>query len=930
MKKIALSIIKKSIIEKIRFRRRAKVPPNKFGSTVVAIVALILVSATAVAEPPTGNLLSDVDFSSNTILAPFGSSVSDQWKDEAAQIAIGTVEGVSPLSPDGMLQINETGLVVSQVRQSIDVSAYASEIDAGIASVVTTASFNCTTEACGATLRVADTATRLQSLDGGVTSLKPVNSDPSDWQELSVGLTKPLIIPSGTRSIDIEVAYDNGTIPNGGFVDDAFLELRFSQCEAQGEVIAGETVQVNYKGLEPDQEIIAFLGSNQVLDGEFADANGEGTIQLPIPSNTPEGTHLITIEHDGSNLTSSCTVKTLPSPPHIKACNPDAPGVNPIIGTEGKDILRGTPGDDVIIGLGGNDIILGFGGNDCIDGGEGDDLILGREGDDKIIGGPGNDRIFSNGGADMVAGGTGDDLIFGGAGDDEIDGNDGEDKISGGPGMDTCANGILSSCEKDIDPPIMSQSIVSGRVFEADGSAVPDVSIFAFKDGKPFTFPNGETPIQLNADGIFEISLDTEEEVTLKFDADGFATQVLPIKAPSLENGRVDIDVMMIARGESQTVNASTGGTVTGADGATITITAGSFVDQAGNPLNDNDNIVVTITPVNISTTAGLETFPGEFSGVAEGKTTESPIETYGLVEFDLTLEGMGEKVKLAEGQTADIGIPLYLTQNQPGNDFAVGDSFPVWYLDELTGIWIQEESGLVVSSADSPTGLVVQATVAHFSWWNNDLEITNPAMASVTVVDTQGKIGTAVVYARSINFFNGGNFEVNQTTPPLIIASNEETCFWAEIIFDDETKGTTKEQCFTPEPNENFSVQLELSPIPIWQDDIAVKTNMMNWSDAISYCEDLEIDGRDDWKLPTEAYLLDMIDAVPFWDNKYFGGPTTGIESVYWLASESPDNPDSAHTFLHDSQQRTGEIETHGKSEEYWGVRCVIGEPTQ
>jgi hypothetical protein len=319
-------------------------------------------------------------------------------------------------------------------------------------SAVARAFYNCPTGACNAALSIRDTAARLQPFQEGLTVIRPLNGNPEVWQEANVGLMKPVVIPPGTRSIDIEVAFSNGTIPNGGFVDDAFLELRFSQCEAQGDVIPGETVQVNYKGLEPDQEILAFLGSDQVLEGEFSDANGEGTIQLKIPSDTPEGTHLITIEHDGSDFTASCTVKTLPSPPIPKACDPDAPGVNLITGTEGRDTLIGTPGDDVIIGLGGNDTIFGRGGNDCIDGGEGNDLILGREGDDQLIGGPGNDRIFSNGGADMVTGGAGDDQILGGAGDDIIDGNEGQDKINGGPGTDTCANGMLTQCEKPIIP----------------------------------------------------------------------------------------------------------------------------------------------------------------------------------------------------------------------------------------------------------------------------------------------------------------------------------------------------------------------------------------------------------------------------------------------------------------------------------------------
>ncbi|MEE9395973.1 MAG: hypothetical protein V3V31_03060 [Methylococcales bacterium] len=1050
MKKITLSIIKKSIIEKIRFRRHAKVPSNEFGNTAVAIVAMILVSATAVAEPPTGNLLSDVDFSSNTILAPFGSSVSDQWKDEAAQIAIGTVEGINPQSPDGMLQLNETGGFTSQVRQSIDVSDYASEIDAGTVSAIARAFYNCPTEACNAALSIRNTASRLRPLEGGLTIIRPLNGDPEVWQEANVGLMKPVAIPPGTRSIDIEVSFSNGTIPSGGFVDDTFLELRFSQCEAQGEVIAGETVQVNYKGLEPDQEILAFLVSNQVLDGEFADANGEGTIQLPIPSNTPEGTHLITIEHDGSDLTSSCTVKTLPSPPPPKACNPDAPGVNPIIGTEGKDFLRGTPGDDVIIGLGGNDIIIGFGGNDCIDGGEGNDLILGRKGDDKIIGGPGNDRIFSNSGADMVAGGTGDDLIFGGAGDDQIDGNDGEDKINGGPGMDACANGMLTQCELDIPP----QSIVSGRIFEADGSAVPGVVISAFKNGKPFTFPNGESTVSPDSDGNFEVFLAIDEEVTLKFVAEGYASQVLPVKAPSLEDGKVSLDVMMIARGEAQIVNAFAGGSVADADGAYLTVTGGSFVNEAGNPLIDSDDINVTLTPADISTAAGVATFPGKFSGVPENETTESPILSYGVVEFKLTLEGTDEEVFLAKDQTANILIPLYKKGKQEGGSYAVGDSIPLWYLDETTGTWVQEGSGIVVNSFDSPTGLALQSTVSHFSWWNCGVSM-NPALVAVSVFGNQD--GTALIKARTTA--NIGTFIpttvdtsilVGGTTRFLPVPSNGETCVWAEIDFIDGSRGTTLKKCINPDPLlsdasrgifEEFRVTLDLSSaliaiiarptvtgpiegvkngqvkiiklqpltketvvkykvtngllpdgmklgrrdnvtteivgIPtkvgdftveitgtdsedntdtiilnysildkglqplIWQDDISVATEPRTWSGAVTHCDDLELYGRNDWKLPTKAHFYDMFtaassftgnffDARSAWNNIFTPPPPNEKVSAYWLADNSGNKADifvmtvaGDFAFLPQVTDLSGsdKIETRG-------VRCVIGEP--
>ena len=44
-----------------------------------------------------------------------------------------------------------------------------------------------------------------------------------------------------------------------------------------------------------------------------------------------------------------------------------------------------------------------------------------------------------------------------------------------------------------------------------------------------------------------------------------------------------------------------------------------------------------------------------------------------------------------------------------------------------------------------------------------------------------------------------------------------------------------------------------------IWQDDSDAKTNSLNWSEAITYCEDLSLGGYNDWHLPNfnELYYL-------------------------------------------------------------------------
>jgi hypothetical protein len=90
------------------------------------------------------------------------------------------------------------------------------------------------------------------------------------------------------------------------------LELpSFPHCFPQGEGRPGETVEVDYDGLVPTTEIHALLGPELVLDGVFSDADGEGSIQLPIPLGARRGLHLVTIGHDGLALTADCTVNVV-------------------------------------------------------------------------------------------------------------------------------------------------------------------------------------------------------------------------------------------------------------------------------------------------------------------------------------------------------------------------------------------------------------------------------------------------------------------------------------------------------------------------------------------------------------------------------------------------------------------------------------------
>ena len=111
---------------------------------------------------------------------------------------------------------------------------------------------------------------------------------------------------------------------------------------------------------------------------------------------------------------------------------------------------------------------------------------------------------------------------------------------------------------------------------------------------------------------------------------------------------------------------------------------------------------------------AALGAFPGRFQGLRADASRPSLV-SYGTVEFVLT-QG-GAPLQLAPGRRASIDIPGFANVLLDGNAVKAGDVVPLWSLDETTGIWVQEGTGTVVASVDSPTGFALHAEVGHLSW---------------------------------------------------------------------------------------------------------------------------------------------------------------------------------------------------------------------
>lgn len=118
-------------------------------------------------------------------------------------------------------------------------------------------------------------------------------------------------------------------------------------------------------------------------------------------------------------------------------------GNDSVIGGAGNDTIRAGSGDDWIQGGAGNDWILYGAGGDTVWGGDGNDIIDDEGGYDAtgdsstLYGGAGNDTIYGSGNADMISGGADNDLLWGESGDDTIEGGAGDDRMRLGSGRDT-------------------------------------------------------------------------------------------------------------------------------------------------------------------------------------------------------------------------------------------------------------------------------------------------------------------------------------------------------------------------------------------------------------------------------------------------------------------------------------------------------------
>ena len=389
-----------------------------------------------------------------------------------------------------------------------------------------------------------------------------------------------------------------------------------------------------------------------------------------------------------------------------------------------------------------------------------------------------------------------------------------------------------------VSEPALPKSNISGRISTVTGAAIANVGITALANNG-----SSETVItQADSNGEFSLTLDAKTDYVLQLTNASFSTQVIPATSPSTNNSVSLNDIVMLTRGVTHPISSTGEQTIAATDGASVSFDKANFVDTNGQPLVGD--MQLTVTPVDVSNTRLIKTFPGLSLGLPESGNTPEMIVALGTVEFHFTHNG--EAVNLASGATADVLIPIYVNEYPDGRAIEVGQTAPLRSLNELSGVWIQEGLGIVVRSADSPTGLAFKATVSHFSWWGIDVAIattagdttpnTGVANAIITVNGPPG-LGLAVIDATAPGLVNWRGstvslaIDIGDSTPSLSIPANRSVCFSAYFFYASGVRGDSNTVCVNEASQATVNVDLDVgvtgaidvSVTPQVSDDTAV-----------------------------------------------------------------------------------------------------------
>ncbi|PID37781.1 MAG: hypothetical protein CR966_00405 [Pseudomonadales bacterium] len=258
------------------------------------------------------------------------------------------------------------------------------------------------------------------------------------------------------------------------------------------------------------------------------------------------------------------------------------------------------------------------------------------------------------------------------------------------------------------------------------------------------------------------IRKDAKYDAVLSIEAPGYISQSITVDGVQSDDVvKRSVSAKLKAKNPVQVVeDISLANKVTLKDGSVfVDFTPNSFVTTDGSPATGKAE--VTITTWDPTNPQDMSAFLGD--GVAQ--TLQGDIVqlvSYGAMTVEFSQNG--QKLQLANGKKATISMPLTFDKHYDGKAVKAGDTIPMWYFSEEKGLWVEEGQGQVITN---PQGdLLLTADVAHFTTWNWDMKMDNPASMFVKCQLADGTATMCDVSA-SITYNNGASTKLKSTTVP-------------------------------------------------------------------------------------------------------------------------------------------------------------------
>ncbi|NNE45978.1 MAG: PKD domain-containing protein [Rhodothermales bacterium] len=250
---------------------------------------------------------------------------------------------------------------------------------------------------------------------------------------------------------------------------------------------------------------------------------------------------------------------------------------------------------------------------------------------------------------------------------------------------------------------VRTDGVLEAFVSEPDGAPIQGVTV------------RSEDPVRTATTDAFGkasfTNLAVGIPVRLSFAKAGFTDQFARVDIPVTATNPTRVEAVMRPRlSVFEIPDAEDGFDRFARDGVRIVMPVDGLVRADGTPATGP--VTANLTPLNVVRSGEIEAFPGVFEGL-QPDGNEVLLLTYGVSEY--VFEQNGQELQLAPGKVATIEIPIYTA------GATVGQTIPLWSMDEKLGRWVQEGEGTVVESVSSPTGHALRAVVSHFSWWNCD-----------------------------------------------------------------------------------------------------------------------------------------------------------------------------------------------------------------